>query len=320
MNLAQAAQDEHKFLFAGQESESFILKGGIWSKGDGPETEYCHDGGTRYEDDCRNRTRTHKVCETGSTGQTERCWEESYEEYSCEPRAISWGSSTPCGTINGDAQWIEVTAPVTVSFPKNAPKDGIDFTASFEKKGDFKLIPGLLPAGMIATVAVSVNNDPQTKPDALTQKVHFDVQFRTLKDFLAQMAKAMTSARMDRENRRLYLTFDGMVSSTDSIVLKVNGKIGYRNSRIDVIELSGKPGGELSVKDQNDKKVLSRISRDARGKLVIEMDLHPVWDSVAQALKKSPSVEATVTKNLDTGAEWFGVTTDLKQIFTVPLK
>lgn len=322
LNLAHSApQDEHKFLFAGQETESFTLEGGVWSIGDGPQTEYCHDGGTRYEDDCRNRTRTRRMCRTGSTGMTEECWEESYEEYSCEPRAIQWGSIEPCGTSNEDSKWITVTAPVTVNFPKDAPKGGIDFTATFENRGVFKLTPGLLPAGVIATVAVTSKNDPQVKPDQLTKRVSFNVQFRTMKDMLAEMAKAVTLVKIDKENRRLYLTFDGNLTSTDEINLKINGKIGYRRSRIDVLELSGKPGSALTVKDSNETKtVLTRLFRDQKGKLSLEVDLNPVWAKLGDVLKKSPEASTTVTKVLDPGVEWFGVTADLKQVFTSPIR
>ncbi|MES2526568.1 MAG: hypothetical protein V4598_05750 [Bdellovibrionota bacterium] len=317
-NVAYAAvQDEHKFLFAGQETETFLLKGGIWTEGVGPHTDYCHDGGVRYEDDCRNRTRTRRLCHSGNEG----CWEETYEEYSCEPRAIHWGSLTPCGTLNENSKWIAVTAPVTVTFPKDGPRGGIEFLATFEDKGVFKLTPGLLPAGVIATVAVSEKNDPQAKPEELTKRVNFDVKFRTVKDMLAEFAKSVLVAKVDRENRRLYLTIDGNLSSTDEIVLKLNGKIGYRRSRIDVLELSGRPGGALLIKDSNEKKeVLSRLSRDAKGKLVLEIDLNPVWAQLADALKKSPEVTTTVTKVLDPGLNWFGVTADLKQVFTSPIK
>ncbi len=318
INIAYAApQDEHSFVYLGQETETFMLEGGIWSKGDGPQTEYCHDGGTRYEDDCRNRTRTRRTCHTGDGG----CWEESYEEYSCEPRAIQWGSLTPCGTTNADAKWIKVTAPINVTFPKDGPKSGIEFKATFENKGVFKLIPGLLPAGLIATVAVSANNDPQVKPEELTKRVKFDVRFRTVKDMLAEFAKKITLAKVDRENRRLYLTFDGNISSTDEISISLSGKIGYRRSRISVLDISGRPGGALAVKDSNPKnEVLSRLFRDQKGKLVLEIDLNSEWAGLDGALEKSPEVSTTVTKVLDPGVEWFGVTADLKQVFTSPIR
>lgn len=322
VNLAYAAtQDEHKFIYAGQETEAFTLKGGIWSKGEGPRTEYCHESGTRYEDDCRNRTRTRRVCHTGGTAGNQGCWEESYEEYSCEPRAISWGSSTPCGTSNEDSKWIAVEAPVKVAFPKNGPTGSIEFTATFEDKGVFKLTPGLLPAGVIATVAVTAKNDPQTKPDELTKRVSFDVKFKTVKDVLAEFAKKITIAKVDRENRRLYLTFEGMLSSSDDISIEVNGKIGYRRSRIGVLTLTGKPGGALAVQAANPKKeILSRLTKDQKGKVVLEIDLNPVWAQLGEVLKKKPEVSTTVTKVLDPAVEWYGVTADLKQVFTSPIK
>lgn len=322
LNLAQAAtQDEHKFVYSGQETESFTLKGGIWTLGEGPSTEYCREGGVRYEDDCRNRTRTRKLCQTGSNGQTERCWEESYEEYSCEPKPIYWGSSTPCGTSNAESKWIDMSASVVVKLPKNALQEEVSFTGILEDKSVFKLVPGLLPAGVVATVAVTSKNDPQSKPDALKKNVTFDVKFLKMKDISVLFGKKLSVTKLDHENRRLYLTFDGQVTQHDEVRVSISSKIGYERSRLDIFDFSGKAGGVLKTNRRpEDIILLSKLSKDAKGRTVLEIDVNAAYANLGKNMLRKPIVEVAITKTLDPSVAWFGVTEDMKQVFSAPLK